>query len=151
VIRSEAGEMTCVLALDDDSPIQGLIRHGVSLQEIAFRSDSEDLNATVQLPSGTSVREYVEDVTAVLDSVELVAKRDESVDGDVRGMPATVLDGQLTDRQREVLTMAFHAGYFDWPRDNDAVTVATELDIAQSTFSQHLRTAERKLLEGLFA
>jgi len=47
--------------------------------------------------------------------------------------------------------MAFHAGYFDWPRSADAETVAAEIGIAQSTLSQHLRTAERKLLEELFS
>lgn len=56
----------------------------------------------------------------------------------------------MTDRQLEALRMAFHAGYFDWPRNTDAETVAGEMGIAQSTLSQHLRTAERKLLEELF-
>jgi predicted DNA binding protein len=65
-------------------------------------------------------------------------------------MAASTLDDRLTDRQRETLRLAFHAGYFDWPRNADAETVAAEMGIAQSTLSQHLRTAERKLLDALF-
>ncbi len=150
VLSADATTMTCVVTLAADSPIQQLVERGVTLQGVAFRAAPARLRVTVQLPSERDVREYVADVTAALDGVELVAKRDTSVDWETTPTPAVPLDDRLTDRQREVLRMAFHAGYFDWPRDNDATTVATELGIAQSTFSQHLRAAERKLLEEHF-
>ena len=150
VLDAGATELTCVLTLDAGSPIQQLVERGVTLRKIAFRSDPERLRVTVQLPSEMAVREYVTDVTAALDGIELVAKRDRPVDWEVDSARSGGLDDRLTDRQREALRMAFHAGYFDWPRGNDATTVAAELDIAQSTFSQHLRAAERKLLEAHF-
>jgi len=114
-------------------------------------TDAAALVVTVTLPYETGVREYVETVTDALTGVELVTKRYLSVDWQDDPMVAAAVDSSLTDRQRETLRMAFHAGYFDWPRNASADAVAEELGIVQSTFSQHLRTAERKLLAELFS
>jgi PAS domain S-box-containing protein len=150
VLRSDTAGMTCVLTLGVDSPVQQLIRHGVALQGIEIRPDSGALAVTVQLSSATDVREYVDAVTGALDEVDLVAKHNQPVDPDSESTLVRTVDDRLTDRQLETLRMAFHAGYFDWPRSTDAETVAGKMGIAQSTLSQHLRTAERKLLEELF-
>lgn len=56
----------------------------------------------------------------------------------------------LTDRQLQALRTAFEDGYFDWPRECTTEDVADELDVATSTFSQHLRVAQGKLLDELF-
>ncbi|KPN30565.1 bacterioopsin transcriptional activator [Halolamina pelagica] len=60
------------------------------------------------------------------------------------------LDQFLTDRQREVLETAFEAGYYDWPREISGAALADELGISQPTLSEHLTTAERKLLSLVF-
>lgn len=57
--------------------------------------------------------------------------------------------GKLTDRQREVLRTALRMGYFERPKQANATDVATELDIAQSTFTEHLMAAQRKLLADI--
>ena len=54
--------------------------------------------------------------------------------------------GRLTDRQHEVLTTAHRMGYFERPKEANATEVAAELGIAQSTFTEHLMAAQRKLL-----
>ncbi len=53
----------------------------------------------------------------------------------------------LSARQLEVIVLANEAGYFDWPRRADAETLASELDITHATFLEHLRKAERKLID----
>ena len=53
----------------------------------------------------------------------------------------------LSARQSEVITLANEAGYFDWPRRTDAETLADELGICHSTFLEHLRKAEQKLID----
>jgi DNA-directed RNA polymerase specialized sigma subunit len=151
VLRTNTTHMTCVLTLERESPVQQMAKQGAALRQVEMRPDSNHLAVTVQLPHETGVREYTDAVTDALDGVELVAKRHPSVDWQSSSTVATRVDDQLTDRQRETLRMAFHAGYFDWPRSADAETVAAEIGIAQSTLSQHLRTAERKLLEELFS
>ncbi|MFB6268782.1 MAG: helix-turn-helix domain-containing protein [Halobacterium sp.] len=56
-------------------------------------------------------------------------------------------DSLLSDRQAEVLEAALAAGYFEWPRETDADELAAELDITRATLLEHLRKAERTLLE----
>ncbi|WP_459192809.1 helix-turn-helix domain-containing protein [Halosimplex sp. J119] len=94
-------------------------------------------------------------VESVLDehpSVDLVAKRDRPRDGPLflRQHVQDVLAKRLTDRQREVLVTAYRTGYFERPRETTGTEVAARLDISPSTFSQHLRAAQRKLLAALF-
>lgn len=57
---------------------------------------------------------------------------------------------RLTGRQREVMEVAREKGYFDLPRRTNATELATELDLHPSTVSEHLRTAEKKMLDQLF-
>jgi DNA-binding CsgD family transcriptional regulator len=57
--------------------------------------------------------------------------------------------GRLTDRQREVLEAAYEMGYFERPKQANATEIANELDIAQSTFTEHLMTAQQKLLDDV--
>ncbi|QLD87393.1 helix-turn-helix domain-containing protein [Natronomonas halophila] len=61
-----------------------------------------------------------------------------------------VLHSQLTDRQLELLEAAFEAGYYDWPRRCTGEELAEEFDISSATFSEHIHTAERRLLTVLF-
>ncbi|KAB1197270.1 MULTISPECIES: helix-turn-helix domain-containing protein [Haloferax] len=53
---------------------------------------------------------------------------------------------RLTARQLEVVQTAYKMGYFERPRRANATEVAAELDISQSTFSEHLAAAQTKLL-----
>ncbi len=55
----------------------------------------------------------------------------------------------LTDRQREVLETAYDGGFFERPKDANSDELAARLDITRSTFLQHLRAAERKLLDAV--
>lgn len=56
----------------------------------------------------------------------------------------------LTERQAEILETAHARGYFDWPRESSATDCAEILDVSQPTFTQHLRTSERKLVDIVF-
>lgn len=68
-----------------------------------------------------------------------------------RTLDAVFVDrGRLTDRQREVLRTAYRMGYFERPREANATDVAAELGIDQSTFNEHLVSAQRKILGDLF-
>lgn len=55
----------------------------------------------------------------------------------------------LTDKQRAYLRHAFHEGYFDRPRGANGTEIAGRLGIARQTFTQHLRTAQRKIVDRL--
>lgn len=83
---------------------------------------------------------------------ELVAKREKSYFTPLfthRELDKAVRD-HLTDRQREVLHLAHERGYYEWPRGATQEELADELDISVATFTQHLRTAEQKLITMVF-
>jgi len=52
----------------------------------------------------------------------------------------------LTDRQREALEAGTRTGYYDAPRTGSVEDVASALDCAASTASNHLRKAEARLV-----
>jgi predicted DNA binding protein len=83
---------------------------------------------------------------------ELVTKREKSALAPPfsRSGVRQVLRTHLTDRQLDVVETAFEMGYYDWPRNCTGEDVADELDIASATFSEHVRSAEQKLLAVLF-
>lgn len=108
---------------------------------------------------GTIVAEILPDddpseiVDAMIErqAVELVAKR-------TRNQPTALLEeaefradvlDRLTDRQREVLSTAHEMGYYERPRRNTGEAVAAALEISPTTFQEHLRVAERKLVTFL--
>ncbi|WP_436925719.1 helix-turn-helix domain-containing protein [Halosimplex amylolyticum] len=53
---------------------------------------------------------------------------------------------QLTDRQREILRVAFEEGYYEVPREASTEDVAAEVGVDPSTVAEHLQRAERNLL-----
>lgn len=57
--------------------------------------------------------------------------------------------GSIPPRQRELLTLALEEGYFDIPRQTTLEDLAEEMDITKTTASNHLRKAERSLMEFL--
>jgi predicted DNA binding protein len=48
------------------------------------------------------------------------------------------------------LSVAFEAGYYDWPRGCTGEDVAEELGITSATFSEQIHAAERNLLSAVF-
>ena len=58
---------------------------------------------------------------------------------------------RLTDKQRRVLLTAYKLGYYDVPRRISTEEVAGKLDLVKSTFSAHVRKAERRLLTEMLS
>lgn len=56
----------------------------------------------------------------------------------------------LSPRQRELMFEAREAGYYNWPRDVPANDVAERTDISASTFLEHIRRGEQKILQSVF-
>jgi hypothetical protein len=57
--------------------------------------------------------------------------------------------GQLTDKQRRVLTAGYNLGYYDTPRRISSDELAGKLGISNPTLVAHSRKAERRLISGL--
>jgi predicted DNA binding protein len=55
----------------------------------------------------------------------------------------------LTDRQRETLTLAVAAGYYEIPRETTTADLADALGVDRRTAEEHLRRAENKLVHAV--
>jgi len=60
--------------------------------------------------------------------------------------PVDQLFDALTDRQLAALHLALEEGYYEQPRGTSLRDLADRTDVARSTFEEHLRKAENKLL-----
>ncbi|WP_121820290.1 bacterio-opsin activator domain-containing protein [Halostella salina] len=98
-----------------------------------------------------AVRTVVESVAAVYDGTELLATHERDRPSRTpREFRSNVID-QLTERQRVALQKAYLGGFFEWPHEVSGDELAESMGISRSTFHQHLRAAERKIVAELFA
>lgn len=95
-----------------------------------------------------------EDLAAAVDLLERFGRvKIESVSSDFhrRTTPSVTewskLFETVTPRRREVLNKALAAGYFDMPRGTTLQEIADDLGIAKTTASQHLRKAEKGIMQ----
>ena len=58
---------------------------------------------------------------------------------------------RLTARQRQALLAAYNLGYYDVPRKISSEELAKRLKLGTSTYAEHLRKAERRLLSGVLS
>ena len=131
------------------SPIVMLAGHGASITRAV--ADAGEGHVVAELAPDADVRSIVQSLQSTFPAMELVGKRDvERPAGTVHEF-RTALDDTLTDRQLVTLRAAYRAGYFDWPRASTAEEVAEGLDISSATLHQHLRKAQKKILEAFFA
>jgi hypothetical protein len=56
----------------------------------------------------------------------------------------------LTNRQDQVLSLAYQLGYFEFPKKINLSRLAAKLGVAKSTLSEILRTGEEKILHTYF-
>jgi len=123
---------------------------GAITQSVTATDGVGTVVATV--PAHVEVRHVIETFCNRHDRAEFVRRHDTERAIPVQtehGRQVTLTDA-LTDKQLEVLQMAYLSGYFDWPRKSTAQECADALGIAQPTFSQHIRAAQEKIFTGLF-
>jgi predicted DNA binding protein len=137
--RPRDGECACRVIEELDCPIADA------------RAEDGVLLLTLHLPDLERLRDVISALDGIADGVEVRYLVHGAADGDAASDRTLVDRGRLTDRQCEVLRTAYRMGYFERPRDANARAVAEALDIAPSTFAEHLAAAQRKLLEETLA
>lgn len=147
VSRYDAGGV--VRVTPDRPSLAALAAHHGGVLRTAHASPTEG-RASLELPAGAEVRTVVEAINNAYPGTELLAQRERERTS-TRGLEfRDSFDESLTDRQREVLETAYHAGFFEWPRASSASDVAALLGVSPPTFHEHLRRAEEKLLTAYF-
>ncbi len=62
----------------------------------------------------------------------------------------STIEDRLTERQRTVLEMAYHADYFEQSRESTGDELADRLGITRQTFHAHLRKAQSTVFHAVF-
>lgn len=133
VVHDDEATCACESLGEAGCAVQRYVARAGTVELVFNTAGYEELQAVVEL-----LRERFPD----LDVRRLV--RSPGSDAVVDGV--FVDRGKLTDRQLEVLRTAYERGYFERPRRANATELAEALDIAPSTLTEHLVTAQRKLL-----
>ncbi|MEF8784689.1 MAG: bacterio-opsin activator domain-containing protein [Haloarculaceae archaeon] len=136
------------LRADDSSVVTTPAQYGAAVTSLAVTDGRGRLVADVS--RSNDIRSVVDAIQSVHPELDLVAQREQERDSDFEARFRSTFEDVLTDRQLEAAQTAYFAGFFEWPRDTSGEEVASMMDITQSTFTQHLRSAERKLFQTLF-
>lgn len=84
-----------------------------------------------------------------LGPAELVRKRKLPLDVLPTGVYANVLFGGLTAKQADALLTAFRLGYYTSPRQVTTEVIASSLEVSRTTYDEHLRKAENRVISAL--
>ena len=125
---------------------EAVAAHGGQLQSITIAEG--ELRIVLEFPRGNDTRQIIGLIEEHVSNVFLVAQRTAQSSEEKRVDPRDVF-GDLTEKQREALKTAYKMGFFNWPRSSTATQIAERLGVTSATFTQHLRTAERKFFDAV--
>jgi predicted DNA binding protein len=142
------GEVSVVeLSVIDPAFRSVLTDHGGELLSLSV--DEHTATVTVEVGQEALAQSFVDAIDAAFERADLSSyRRREHRAETQRGFVAD-LKSELTDRQYAALVRAYTAGYFEWPHDTSGEAVAEAMGIGRSTFHQHLRAAQRKLVGAI--
>lgn len=136
------------LEVADPPIVSTLASHGGKTRSITVSEGVARVEA--ELAGDANVRALVDTLSSTFESVELVAYRESERPTQTREEFVSQLMSALTDRQRAALQKAYVGGFFEWPRATSGEDLAASMDISPSTYHQHLRAAQRKLVTEIF-
>jgi PAS domain S-box-containing protein len=157
-VSTSPADLRAVLVADDDAclveltlPERGLhdlpTEYGATL--CGATVDGATARVTVEVARESLARSLAEAVTDRFDGAEVTGYRRRDRSPETRREFVATLKRDLTDRQYAALLRAYTGGFFEWPHEATGEDLADAMDISRSTFHQHLRAAERKLVAAV--
>ncbi|AUV80443.1 bacterio-opsin activator [Salinigranum rubrum] len=119
---------------------------GGRLTDLGVDPQDGSLTLTVTVADRSTGRALLDGLREVSSSVRVgrIRERD-TPPATRRGFVADVEDA-LTEKQRTALQLAHVGGFFEWPHGISGDELADAMGVSRSTFHQHLRAAEKKLV-----
>jgi len=150
VIARQDGTMAASVELDDENLFQELAEYGATLRDLSVSGESGTAQLHVDLPVEGDIRSVVSVLESKYDGVNLVRQRERERDPRPTAEFTATVSDRLTDRQYTALETAYLSNYFEFPRPVSGEELAESMNISRQTYHQHLRAAQRKLLEEFF-
>lgn len=120
--------------------------HGIDVNPAVFL-DGWGYFRTISF-SEEDLRKYFSDL-GKLGQLELISKKNLHQGA----VPSTVWTESfftgLTEKQMEALCKAYDYGYYSSPRGITTESIATSLGVSRSTYEEHLRKAENRIIESI--
>jgi len=145
VVEREEGALVELVV--QSSLLDLLADRGARLRDAAATDGEARLR--VELPAGGDTRGLVDALGERFAESEVVGYREQDRPARTREAFVDALADDLTERQSTALRKAFLSGYFDPDRRLTGEELATSMGISRSSFHQHLRAAERKLISAV--
>jgi len=158
--RAHPGVDDVTLVSDGDG--QGVVEFEVGdppvVSELAERgaettaivAEGRQVRITIELPATSDPRSVIEQLSERYPSTDLLARHERERTEQTKQELVAEIEDRLTSRQQLALQKAYLGGFFDWPRSISGEDLAESMDISPSTYHQHLRAAEKKVLAALF-
>lgn len=148
VNETREGGCSVSVRVEGGSAVRALTDHGATVREATAVDGT--VSVVADLPEGASVRPVAAGFRATFPDARLVSKESTTRSTLTESSLSDSVADRFTDRQWAALSAAYHGGYFDWPRGSTAEEVADAMDVSSPTFHNHLRKAQRVLLDTLF-
>ena len=157
--RSAAVDLHAVLVDEDDRCLVELSVTGPSIRRLLADHGAE-LHAaevtptvgefTVEVGRDSLARSLATAVTDRFESADLTRYRERERRPETHSEFLARIEDELTDRQRAALVRAYAGGFFEWPHEATGDDIAEAMGVCRSTFHQHLRAAQRKVVGAIF-
>ncbi|MFB6122437.1 MAG: bacterio-opsin activator domain-containing protein [Haloferacaceae archaeon] len=145
----ETGSRVRFEARVSNAPITSVVAdHGGDFKH--GRIEEGGYSATIQIPPGMDVRRVIETIRGTYPNAGIIRQQQVARGDPLSRQSLSVLAEDLTERQRVALEAGYFGGFFDWPRHRSGEEIADSLGIGASTYHQHVRKAEKKLLDVVF-
>jgi predicted DNA binding protein len=125
-----------------------VLRRGGKPQSITVADGRAEI--VVELPASSNARNLVQYLESEFPESRLVSFHEHERPPQTKQECVNNAITHLTDRQQTALKTAFLSGYYESNREVSGAELADSMDVSQSTFHQHLRAAQRKVLAAVF-
>jgi predicted DNA binding protein len=148
VVSGGDGEGVVEFAVSDPPIVSELAERGA--ETTAIVAETGQVRITLELPASADPRSVIEQLSERYPSTDLLARHERERTEQTKQELVAEIEDRLTSRQQLALQKAYLGGFFDWPRSISGEDLAESMDISPSTYHQHLRAAEKKVLASLF-
>jgi PAS domain S-box-containing protein len=163
-VITRAEQLRCIetsrLIENNDDPLVELQINGSFIGTVLSNSEyvlanlqvsTEETTLTVEVPHAADTRQAMSLIESQFKTAQLRSKQQANGSGDTSTpLPGDILN-TLTGRQREVVEIAYRAGYFDSPRRANGADVAELFGFSATAFHNHIREAQSKLFAELLS